>query len=102
MVCFKDVKGERCFWAIEGRGIPPHTDQLTVVLMGDTACTALAKHNPHLMPTVDVDNGELAVGGVCGAWITVVSKVTDVSERIERGPIKKPVLPVLDAISVDT
>ena len=102
MVSFEDVEGERRFRTIEGRGIPPHTDQLAVVLVGDTACTTLAKYNSHIMPTVDVNNGELVVGGVCGARITVVPKVTDVSERVEGGPVEKSVLPALEAMSVYT
>lgn len=52
------------------------------------------------MPAVDVDDGELMVTDVCGARVTAMPKMTDVSERMKRGPVEKPIFPALGMVSV--
>ena len=102
MVCLENVKREGRFWAIKRCGVPAHTNELAIVLMGDTARTAFAKYNPDFMPTIDVDDGELTMQGLRWAGITVVAEMTDMPERIKRGPVEKSVLPALDVMSMDT
>lgn len=43
MICFEEVKGKGCFRAIEGRRVPTHAEELSVVLMGNVARAALAE-----------------------------------------------------------
>jgi len=78
VVGFEEIESERRFWAVEGCRIPTHTEELAVVLVGNTTCTAFAKHNLYFVPTVDVDDGELTTRGDRRARGTVVSKVADV------------------------
>jgi len=50
------------------------------VLMWKVARSAVAKPNPHFVPTVNVDDDELAQGGGGRTCVAVVPKVIDVSE----------------------
>lgn len=56
----------------------------------------------HPVPTVHVNDDEVARWGSYGAWVTVMPKVANVSERIEGGSVKEPILPVLGNMSVTT
>lgn len=99
MVCFKEVEGEGRFRTIEGRGVPALAKELTVLLVGDVADTALAKSNLYFMPTVGVDDDELAKR-TYRARVATMPEIEDVTERMERSPVKKSVLPTLGVMSM--
>jgi len=46
MVHLEEVKGEGSFQRMGGHGVPTHTEELVVVLMGHTAHAAFAKYDP--------------------------------------------------------
>lgn len=47
------------------------------------------------MPTVHVDDNEVARRGFYGTWVTLVSEVANKSERVEGYSVEEPVLPTL-------
>lgn len=49
----------------------------------------------HFVPTIHVDDGEVARWRVNGAWITGMPEVADESKRVEGGSFKEPILPEL-------
>ena len=80
MVGIKEVESECRFRAVEGRGVPTHMKELAEVFVGDAARTAFAEPDLYFVPTIVIDDGELTAGGDCGAHVTIVSKVTDISK----------------------
>jgi len=78
VVCFEKVESEGRFRTVEGRGVPAHTKELPVVLVGHIACTAFAESGLYFMPTVDVDDGELMARRVHRACIAAMSEIADV------------------------
>ena len=101
MVGFEDVERKCCFRAVEGCGVPTHTEELAVAFVGDATHATFTESDLYHVPTVGIDDGELMVRGACGAWIAIVSKIADVPERIEGGSVKKGVLPALDVVSIE-
>ena len=80
MIGVEKVKGESCFWTSKRRGVPVHMEELTVTFVGHVTRTTPTKSDLHFMPTVDVNDGELMVGGVRRTRITTMPEVADISE----------------------
>lgn len=70
------------------------------MLVGYTARTTLAIPNVQLVPTVGIDDGELAGRGVRRAHLTTMPKVEHVPKGVKRSSVKKAVLPALGIVSI--
>lgn len=97
VICFEEVEGKGCSRAVEGCRIPAHEDQLPITFVPWNFCIAGTERDAYFMPTVGVDNGEIARCRFQGTWFTVMPKVADESERVESSSIKESILPALRA-----
>ena len=102
MVGVEKVESECCFRTIKRCGVPVHTKELPVVLMGHSTRAAFAKSDLYFMPTVDVDDGKLMMRGFRGTHVAAMPKVADIPERMERGSAKEAILPALGVVSIMT
>ena len=68
---------------------------MPVTFVPRCARVAGTEPDPYSVPTVHVDDGEVARCGSYGTWVTIMTKMANEVERIEGGPLKEPVLPVL-------
>ena len=100
MVGVEEIECEGRFRATKGCRVPAHAKKLAVVLVGSSTRTTFTKANLQFVPAVEVNDIEKLGRGTSRTCVAIMPKMADVSERMQRRPVEKSVLPTLEMMSI--